>query len=92
VQKEYLEFHRNGVTGIVHDYLGAELYRGAQISRRKWKSRDKGHRAEIAAFVGAVTTGAPTPIPEEESILSSFVTLEAARSIAQGRAIAITTP
>jgi len=32
VQKEYLEFHKDGVSGIVHDYLMAELYRGTRTT------------------------------------------------------------
>jgi predicted dehydrogenase len=89
VAKEHLEFHRSGVTAIVRDYLEAEVYRGGRTSRKKWGSRDKGHRAEMAEFLAAVKAGGPTPIPEPESIQSMFATLLASRSIAEGRPIAV---
>jgi len=89
VAKEHLEFHRSGVTAIIRDYLDAEVYRGGRAIRKKWRSRDKGHRAEIAEFLAAVRAGKPTPIPESESVQSMLVTLLASRSIAEGRTIAI---
>jgi hypothetical protein len=41
----------------------------------------------MKAFLEAVRTGSPTPIPEEESILSTALTLAAARSIREARPI-----
>ncbi|HET7904111.1 MAG TPA: Gfo/Idh/MocA family oxidoreductase, partial [Candidatus Eisenbacteria bacterium] len=87
VAKEYLEFHRAGMSAILRDYLEAEVYRGGRTQRRKWKTRDKGHRAEIAEFMAAVKGGLPTPIPEHESIRSTQLTLMAMRSIGEGRPI-----
>ena len=49
---------------------------------RTWR-QDKGHRAEIAAFVAAVAAGGPAPIPFEEIVnatRASFAAVEAARA------------
>jgi predicted dehydrogenase/threonine dehydrogenase-like Zn-dependent dehydrogenase len=43
-----------------------------------WR-QDKGHRAAMAAFIGAVRTGQPSPIPLEEAIEVTRATLEAAK-------------
>jgi len=51
-------------------------------SFRTWR-QDKGHRAEIAAFVAAVAAGGPAPIPFEEIVnatRASFAAVEAARA------------
>jgi predicted dehydrogenase len=49
---------------------------------RTWR-QDKGHRAEIAAFVAAMAAGGPAPIPFEQIVnatRASFAAVEAARS------------
>ena len=83
--KERFEIHRQGVSIVIEDFKKAECYRSGKVTRARWATRDKGHRAEIRAFLDAVRTGGPTPIPEEESIRSTTLTLAAARSIREGR-------
>jgi predicted dehydrogenase len=49
---------------------------------RTWR-QDKGHRAEVAAFVNAVATGGPSPIPFDQLAnvtKASFVAVESART------------
>jgi len=43
---------------------------------RLWR-QDKGHQAAVAAFLGALRTGRPSPVPVEEAIEVTRVTLEA---------------
>jgi len=45
---------------------------------RLWR-QDKGHAAEVAAFVAAMGKGGPTPIPFEEVVEVTWTTLEIAR-------------
>lgn len=85
--KERFEIHRQGLSIVIEDFRKAECYRAGKVSRVKWATRDKGHRAEVRAFLEAVRTGAPTPIPEEESLRSTALTLAAARSMREGRPI-----
>jgi len=83
--KERIEIHRHGTSVVIDDFRVAECYRAGKRSRRRWQTRDKGHGAEVRAFLEAVRTGAPTPIPESESLESTALTLAAARSIREGR-------
>ncbi len=83
--KERIEIHRSGTSIVIDDFRSASLHRAGRRRTKKWGARDKGHRAEVKAFLDAVRTGAPTPIPEEESILSTALTLAAARSIREAR-------
>ncbi len=83
--KERIEIHRSGTSVVIDDFRVAEIHRAGRTARKTWATRDKGHRAEVRAFLDAVQTGAPTPIPEEESLLSTLLTLAAARSVREGR-------
>jgi predicted dehydrogenase/threonine dehydrogenase-like Zn-dependent dehydrogenase len=83
--KERFEIHRQGTSIVIDDFLRAEHHRAGKVSRRKWQTRDKGHHAEVHAFLDAVRRGTATPIPEEESIRSMALTLAAARSLREGR-------
>jgi len=85
--KERIELHRSGTSIVIDDFRSASIHREGKHRSKRWPMRDKGHRAEVNAFLGAVITGAKTPIPEEESILSTALTLAAARSIREARAI-----
>jgi polar amino acid transport system substrate-binding protein len=86
--KEWIEIHRSGLSIVIDDFRSAAAHRGGKRSAAKsWPGRDKGHRAEVRAFLEAVREGRPTPIPEEESLLTTALTLAAARSVREGRGI-----
>ncbi|HEU5310505.1 MAG TPA: Gfo/Idh/MocA family oxidoreductase, partial [Candidatus Eisenbacteria bacterium] len=85
--KERIEIHRAGTSIVIDDFRSATLYRSGKRRHKKWPGRDKGHRAEVHAFLEAVRTGSPTPIPEEESLRSTALTLAAARSLREARPI-----
>lgn len=85
--KERFEIHRAGTSVVIDDFRRVEYVRGGKRTEKKWAARDKGHRTEVAAFLEAVRTGGPTPIPEFESIESTALTLAAARSIREGRTL-----
>jgi len=80
--KERIEVFAGGVSAVIDDFRGAEVH-GAK--RERWKGRqDKGHHAELEAFVRAVREGATSPISLAELENSSRATLRAARSLATG--------
>jgi predicted dehydrogenase/threonine dehydrogenase-like Zn-dependent dehydrogenase len=85
--KERIEIHRSGVSIVIDDFRAASVHRGGKRRVKRWASRDKGHRAEVLAFLDAVRAGAPTPIPEEESLTSTAMTLAAARSLRENRSL-----
>jgi predicted dehydrogenase len=49
----------------------------------------RGFRAEIAAFLRAVRTGAPAPVSAQEALLALQVALAAAESIRSGVPVAL---
>ena len=83
--KERIEVHRSGTSVVIDDFRQEFLHRAGRRTVKKWRTRDKGHRAEMAAFLEAVRSGLPTPTPEEEAIESTALTLAAARSVREGR-------
>jgi hypothetical protein len=85
--KERIEIHRAGTSLVIDDFRAVECYRAGRKSGKRWAARDKGHRAEVTAFLQAVRSGSPTPIAEHESLDTTALTLAAARSIREGRAI-----
>jgi predicted dehydrogenase/threonine dehydrogenase-like Zn-dependent dehydrogenase len=73
--KERVEVHVAGTTGVIEDFRRAELYGAA---RGRWRGRqDKGHGAELEAFVKAVREGGPSPIPLDELEASTRATVRA---------------
>ncbi len=83
--KERIEIHRSGTSVVIDDFRSVSAHRNGKRRTKRWGARDKGHRAEVRAFLEAVRSGAPTPIPEEESIRTTALTLAAARSVREGR-------
>lgn len=85
--KERIEIHRSGASIVIDDFRQASLHRAGKRSVKTWRDRDKGHRAEVVAFLEAVRTGHPTPVPEEAGIESTALTLAAFESVRQGRSL-----
>ena len=83
--KERIEIHRSGTSIVIDDFREASLHRAGKRTVKKWRTRDKGHRAEMVAFLEAVRDGRPTPVREDEAIESTALTLAAARSVREGR-------
>lgn len=78
--KERVEVFTGGATGIIEDFRRAEFW---SARREQWRgTQDKGHAAELAAFILAVRDGGPSPIPLAELENSSLATLRAAASVA----------
>jgi hypothetical protein len=72
--------------GVLDDFERLEIY-GAGATRVKSK-RDKGHRAELQAFVAAALGRAEAPVPVEEQLAVAEAALElveAANSVTTGR-------
>jgi len=90
VGKERVEVHGGGRSGVLEDFRRLDLYRrGRRDRRRSWLRQDKGHRAECAAFVNAVLTGSPSPIPLRDLVATTRVTFLALESARTGRSIEV---
>jgi predicted dehydrogenase/threonine dehydrogenase-like Zn-dependent dehydrogenase len=91
--KETLDLTADGKVLKFDDFVRASVY-----SRKKWassripKGRDKGQAAEVDAFVSAVRTGGPMPIPVASLAATTLATLAAQRSIANAAPVRIELP
>jgi predicted dehydrogenase len=81
--KERLEAFRGDRTAIVDDYRSLELLTGRSRARSKARRQDKGHEAEIAAFVAAAGSGRP-PVPLAEVANVSLAAIAIVESLQRG--------
>ncbi len=90
VPKEYIEVHRAGVTGIIRDCRTAEGYgSGRQPEKKKLRAQDKGQRTMVRAFFDAIQAGREAPIPMQQILDTTLVTLAAVKSLRERRAISL---
>ncbi|MFF1548102.1 Gfo/Idh/MocA family protein, partial [Streptomyces sp. NPDC058291] len=74
--KETLDLVADGKVLRLDDFVRASVYsRKRWVSSRLPKARDKGQSAELAAFVRAVRTGGPMPVPLESLVATTTATL-----------------
>lgn len=85
--KERIEVFGGGSTAILDDFRTLELVRHGRrnMMRSRWK-QDKGHGAEMQAFVAAVQGKAAPPIPFEQILGSTLATLRLQRAGLSGKA------
>jgi predicted dehydrogenase/threonine dehydrogenase-like Zn-dependent dehydrogenase len=84
--KERLEVFGGGNVAVLEDFRRLELVRcGRKRVFRSLLRQDKGHRAEWAAFIAAIQSGAESPIPFPEIVTTMLATfaLEESRCLGQ---------
>ncbi|MFH9424179.1 bi-domain-containing oxidoreductase [Streptomyces sp. NPDC017529] len=88
--KETLDLVADGRALRLDDFVRASVYADGSVGRKRWvssrlsKARDKGQEAELAAFVKAVRTGGPMPVPLESPAATTAATLAVQASLAGG--------
>ncbi|MEU9150503.1 bi-domain-containing oxidoreductase [Streptomyces sp. NPDC048417] len=83
--KETLDLVADGKVLRLDDFVRASVYdRKRWVSSRLPKARDKGQNAELAAFVKAVRTGGPMPVPLESLVATTAATLAVRTGLAGG--------
>jgi polar amino acid transport system substrate-binding protein len=89
--KERIEILGGGAAAILEDFRRTTLSRSGRTKKLpRWVGRqDKGHRAEICAFLDALQQSRSSPIPINELVMSTLVTLRILESAQTGKAIAI---
>jgi predicted dehydrogenase len=83
---ERIEVFGGGRTGVVDGWKDGELWNGGKV-RRFSAARDKGHRAEFAAFIDACRSGGTWPIPWSQIYAVTWASLMAVRSLREGTPI-----
>ncbi|MEU1517055.1 bi-domain-containing oxidoreductase [Streptomyces sp. NPDC005811] len=83
--KETLDLVADGKVLRLDDFVRASVHsRKRWVSSRLPKARDKGQSAELAAFVRAVRTGGPMPVPLESLVATTAATLAVQAALAAG--------
>ncbi len=86
--KELLEVFGGGISARLDDYRTLHIAGGAKPTRARSRLRqDKGHCGEWEAIARHLWGGAPTPIPFEELVHSTRVTLAAYDSLRSGEPV-----
>ena len=80
--KEYLEISGEGKTAVLTDYRSLGLMSGS--TRTTKQNQDKGHRAEMLAWVEAIRNGTGEPVPFQEAVWTTQATFAAVQSLANG--------
>ncbi|MEW2077936.1 bi-domain-containing oxidoreductase [Streptomyces sp. NPDC017966] len=88
--KETLDLLADGKVLRLDDFVRASVYsRKRWVSSRLPKARDKGQNAELAAFVKAVRTGGPMPVPLQSLVATTAATLAVQASLAGGAPVTL---
>ncbi|MER6983717.1 Gfo/Idh/MocA family oxidoreductase, partial [Streptomyces carpinensis] len=88
--KETLDLVADGRALRLDDFVRAAVYgRKRWVSSRLPKARDKGQNAELAAFVKAVRTGGPMPVPLESLVATTAATLAVQTGLADGAPVTL---
>ncbi|MET8903540.1 bi-domain-containing oxidoreductase [Streptomyces sp. NPDC004538] len=90
--KETLDLVADGRALRLDDFVRASVYDGGRkrwVSSRLPKARDKGQNAELAAFIRAVRTGRPMPVPLESLVATTTATLAVGASLAGGAPVTL---
>ncbi|BFO16116.1 hypothetical protein SHKM778_25040 [Streptomyces sp. KM77-8] len=92
--KETLDLVAEGRALRLDDFVRASVYDGRKrwVSSRLPKTRDKGQSAELAAFVRAVRTGGPMPVPLESLVATTAATLAVPAALAAGAPVTLAGP
>jgi len=88
--KERVEAFSGGVACVLEDFRSLSFHADGKCPKpKKLMKADKGHAAEIAAFLDAVREGKPSPITAECLVETTLVTFAVDESIQRGKAISI---
>jgi len=91
--KERVEVFGAGKAAVLDDFRRLELVAGGRRrTRRLWLRSDKGHAAQWEAFLDAVSSGGPAPIPYPQLFAVADATLAAVDSLRRGTPVELERP
>jgi len=90
MSKERIEVFGGGRCAILDDFRRLDLLAdGRRSTMRSRLRQDKGHSAAWQAFIAAIQSGGPAPIPYDDLFTVSLATLAAQESLRLGEAVRI---
>jgi predicted dehydrogenase/threonine dehydrogenase-like Zn-dependent dehydrogenase len=88
--KEAIEVFGGGISARLDDYRSLQIQHGTRSERMTSRLRqDKGHRGEWQAIARHLTAGGPPPIPFENLVHSTRVTIAAWESLRNGGTVEV---
>jgi polar amino acid transport system substrate-binding protein len=88
--KERVQAFGGGAVAVLDDFRRVRLIKGGKTEgHRTWFKQDKGHQAELVAFVDAVREGTGAPIPFESLAATTLATFKIEESLRTGEPVAI---
>ena len=88
--KEAIEVFGGGISARLDDYCSLQIQHGTKSERMTSRLRqDKGHRGEWQAIARHLTAGGPPPIPFEQLVHSTRVTIAAWESLRSGGTVEV---
>ncbi|MEW1659454.1 bi-domain-containing oxidoreductase [Streptomyces sp. NPDC093707] len=88
--KETLDLVADGKVLRLDDFVRASVYGPKKwVSSRLPKARDKGQSAELAAFIKAVRTGGPMPVPLQSLVATTAATLAVRAGLVGGAPVTL---
>lgn len=87
--KERFECFAGGTVIAIDNFLSLSVTAGGKTKVEKALGQDKGHRAELEAFVRAVASGGAAPVDEAELLETSLATIAILDSLRDGRRVSL---
>jgi predicted dehydrogenase/threonine dehydrogenase-like Zn-dependent dehydrogenase len=90
--KERIEVFGHATVAVIEDFRSGYVLRHGKRTRlgsRVWSRQDKGHAAELQAFITAIRAGGATPIPIETALLVTATTFKIRESLRRGVPVAV---
>ena len=88
--KELIEIYAGSSVVRIEDFRRLAITGNGRVrKKRSYGRQDKGHRAELRAFVEAVVAGGPPPVEERQLVNSSLATIAVLESLAKGTRITL---
>ncbi|HBK61438.1 MAG TPA: oxidoreductase [Firmicutes bacterium] len=83
IPKEHVEVYGGGKTAIIEDFRRVQIASGGNVRAVRSRGQDKGQSSMLDAFVQAIHSGGPWPIPLDQLVattLTSFRVLDSIRT------------
>jgi predicted dehydrogenase/threonine dehydrogenase-like Zn-dependent dehydrogenase len=87
--KERLEGYAGGTVVTIDDFRQMTVTGDGKTRESASRTQDKGHVAQLAAFVDAVATGGPAPVPEDELVETTLATIAVLGSLQKGAPVTL---
>jgi predicted dehydrogenase/threonine dehydrogenase-like Zn-dependent dehydrogenase len=87
--KERIEVFGQGRSAVIDDFREARLYADGRSHTVRLRAQDKGHAAEMTAFVDLLLSGGPPAVVFDESVISTLTTIAIQDSLNVGTRVPV---